>query len=223
MLPFFLLVCLAAQGFLCSLGLLQPLLWGRTPTIVASKWRREPVFCAANKRGSLTKGGSVYEYISGGERNEAGGGSRWRNSTSKSKHGLLLALRGAPPRGAPDFKNPIQCGELFMFASLSLVFGFKAAPYHESQILDDMAEIALSKMQSAKAASSADELLQLWKRQWLVSLAVTGETQKWGTWKTRWNLNRSIFLEIARSNSSEVSERRILKKVDIFPIFSQKD
>lgn len=178
MLPFFLLVCLAAQGFLCSLGLLQPLLWGRTPTIVASKWRREPVFCAANKRGSLTKGGSVYEYISGGERNEAGGGSRWRNSTSKSKHGLLLALRGAPPRGAPDFKNPIQCGELFMFASLSLVFGFKAAPYHESQILDDMAEIALSKMQSAKAASSADELLQLWKRQWLVSLAVTGETQK---------------------------------------------
>lgn len=48
---------------------------------------------------------------------------------------------------------------------LSLVFGIKVPPCHKSQILYDMLEIALSKMQSAKAASSADELLWLRKRQ----------------------------------------------------------
>lgn len=48
---------------------------------------------------------------------------------------------------------------------LSFVFGIKVPPCHKSQILYDILEIALSKMQSAKAASSADELLWLRKRQ----------------------------------------------------------
>lgn len=48
---------------------------------------------------------------------------------------------------------------------LSFVFGIKVPPCHKSQILYDIVEIALSKMQSAKAASSADELLRLRERQ----------------------------------------------------------
>lgn len=48
---------------------------------------------------------------------------------------------------------------------------------HKSQILYDIVEIALSKMQSAKAASSADELLWLRKRQWLVSFAPIGSVE----------------------------------------------
>lgn len=57
---------------------------------------------------------------------------------------------------------------------LSFVFAIKVPPCHKSQILYDIVEIALSKMQSAKAASSADELLWLRKRQWLVSFAPIG-------------------------------------------------
>lgn len=48
---------------------------------------------------------------------------------------------------------------------LSLVFGIKVLCRHKSQIFYDIVEIALSKMQSAKAASSADELLWFRKRQ----------------------------------------------------------
>lgn len=60
---------------------------------------------------------------------------------------------------------------------LSFVFGIKVPPCHKSQILYDIVEIALSKMQSAKAASSADELLGLRKRQWLVSFALSGSIE----------------------------------------------
>lgn len=60
---------------------------------------------------------------------------------------------------------------------LSFVFGIKVPPHHKSQILYDIVEIALSKMQSAKAASSADELLWLRKRQWLVSFAPIGSVE----------------------------------------------
>lgn len=60
---------------------------------------------------------------------------------------------------------------------LSFVFGIKVPPRHKSQILYDIVEIALSKMQSAKAASSADELLWLRKRQWLVSFAPIGSVE----------------------------------------------
>lgn len=48
---------------------------------------------------------------------------------------------------------------------LSFVFGIKVPPSHKSQILYDTVEIALSRMQSAKAASSADELPWLRERQ----------------------------------------------------------
>lgn len=47
----------------------------------------------------------------------------------------------------------------------SPVFGIKVPASHKSQILYDIVEIALSKTQSAKAASSADELQGLRKRQ----------------------------------------------------------
>lgn len=78
---------------------------------------------------------------------------------------LHVQLRNARVHKCRIFTIRSKRGELFMFASLSLVFGFKAPAYHKSQILHDTAEIALSKMQSAKAASSADELLQLRGRQ----------------------------------------------------------
>lgn len=59
----------------------------------------------------------------------------------------------------------------------SFVFGIKIPPSQKSQILYDTVEIALSKMQSAKAASSADELPWLRKRQWHVSFAPTGSIE----------------------------------------------
>lgn len=48
---------------------------------------------------------------------------------------------------------------------LCFVFAIKVPPSHKSQILYDTVEIALSRMQSAKAASSADELPWLRERQ----------------------------------------------------------
>lgn len=59
----------------------------------------------------------------------------------------------------------------------SFVFGVKVPPSQKSQILYDTVEIALSKMQSAKAASSADELPRLRERQWHVSFAPTGSSE----------------------------------------------
>lgn len=59
----------------------------------------------------------------------------------------------------------------------SFVFGVKVPPSQKSQILYDTVEIALSKMQSAKAASSADELPWLRERQWHVSFAPTASTE----------------------------------------------
>lgn len=59
----------------------------------------------------------------------------------------------------------------------SFVFGIKVPPSQKSQILYDTVEIALSKMQSTKAASSADELPWLRERQWHVSFAPTGSTE----------------------------------------------
>lgn len=56
-----------------------------------------------------------------------------------------------------------------MFASAVLLcWVSKVPPCHESQILYDTEEIALSKTQSARAAWSADELQRLRERQWLV-------------------------------------------------------
>lgn len=191
MLAFSLLVYLAA---VCSLGLFR---WGGTIVVAEG-----------DKRSSLTKGGSIYESISGGERrNEADGGTP--RPTPKCSGTQMQ-----------DFTIRSKRGELFMFASLSLVFGFKAPAYHKSQILHDTAEIALSKMQSAKAASSADELLQLRGRQWLVSSAVIGETL---TWKTRWNLNRSIFLEVCFAVTHlKFLKGRFLRK-SIFFQFSHRE
>lgn len=86
---------------------------------------------------------------------------------------------------------------------LSFVFGIKVPPRHKSQILYDIVEIALSKMQSAKAASSADELLWLRKRQWLDSFAPIGSVEgqaPLGTWRShnaalhRPKANGSTFL-----------------------------
>lgn len=71
---------------------------------------------------------------------------------------------------------------------LSFVCGIKVVPSHKSQILYDKLEIALSKMQSAKAASSADELPCLRRRQWYVSFAPTGSTEN----KTSVNHNADL-------------------------------
>lgn len=59
--------------------------------------------------------------------------------------------------------NKNQRGELFM--SAATVFGIKVPPGQKNQILYDAVEIALSKTQSAKADSSADELPWLRERQ----------------------------------------------------------
>lgn len=66
-----------------------------------------------------------------------------------------------------DFPNPNENHAVNSSRSplLSFVFGIKVAPSHKSQILYDTVEIALSRMQSAKAASSADELPWLRERQ----------------------------------------------------------
>lgn len=69
--------------------------------------------------------------------------------------------------------NQTRCSELFNFAS-SVICIWNQSSRHKSQILYDIVEIALSKMQSAKATSSADELMWLNKRQWLVTFAVIG-------------------------------------------------
>lgn len=77
-----------------------------------------------------------------------------------------------------QFAIRAQCGELFTFSlRCPFVFGIKVPPCHKSQILYDIVEIALSKMQSAKAAWSADELPWLRERQWLDSFAPIGSIQ----------------------------------------------
>lgn len=72
--------------------------------------------------------------------------------------------------------NQTRCSELFMFASSVLCIWHQSS-HHKSQILYDIVEIALSKMQSAKAASSADELTWLSERQWLVTFAAIGSIE----------------------------------------------
>ena len=128
--------------------------------------------------------------ISGDERNKAWGSSRWKNSIISQEeqtltlpsHTLTHAQVHKPHTGADTHR-------IFQFAirpsvvnspcspPLSFVFGIKVPPRHKSQILYDIVEIALSKMQSAKAASSADELPWLRKRQWLVSFARIGSVE----------------------------------------------
>lgn len=78
-----------------------------------------------------------------------------------------------------DFPNPNENQAVNSSRSplLSCVFGVKVPPSHKSQILYDTVEIALSRMQSAKAASSADELPWLRERQWHVSFAPSGCTE----------------------------------------------
>lgn len=78
-----------------------------------------------------------------------------------------------------DFKFAIRTSEVNSSRSplLSFVFAIKVLPSHKSQTLYDTVEIALSKMQSAKAASGADELPWLRERQWHVSFAPTGSTE----------------------------------------------
>lgn len=78
-----------------------------------------------------------------------------------------------------DFQNPTENQAVNSSRSplLSFVFGIKVPPSHKSQILYDTVEIALSRMQSAKAASSADELPWLRERQWHVSFAPSGCTE----------------------------------------------
>lgn len=107
--------------------------------------------------------------ISGDERNKARGSSRWKNSiisqeiqtfTLSCTHSSTQAVH----RHTQDFQFAIRPSVVNSPCSppLSLVFGIKVPLRHKSQILYDIVEIALSKMQSAKAVSSADELL--WRR-----------------------------------------------------------
>lgn len=151
--------------------------------------------------------------ISRDERNKAWGSSRWKNSIISQEvqtltlcHTLTLwstqAKHGS--RYTRDFQFAIRPSVVNSPCSppLSLVFGIKVPPRHKSQILYDIVAIALSKMQSAKAASSADELLWLRKRQWLVSFCtdwLRPGTSTQGTWRSHKvglhppNLNRSTF------------------------------
>lgn len=126
--------------------------------------------------------------ISGDERNKAQGSSRWEKTPShlkRCKHWLSLshthwstqAVHGR--RYTQDFQFAIRHSVVNYPCSppLSLVFGIKVPCRYKSQILYDIVEIALSKMQSAKAASSADELLWLRIRQWRVSFAPIGSVE----------------------------------------------
>lgn len=126
--------------------------------------------------------------ISGDERSKAWGSSRWKSSiisqevqTLSLPRTLAHAEVHKPCTGADtqDFQFAIRHSVVNSPCSppLSFVFGIKVPPRHKSQILYDIVEIALSKMQSAKAASSADELLWLRKRQWLVSFAPIGSVE----------------------------------------------
>lgn len=124
-------------------------------------------------------------WISGDERNKAWGSSRWKTSiisqevqtlTLSHTHTHWSTHAGHNSGYTQDFQFAIRLSMVNSPCSppLSLVFDIKVPPCHKSQILYDILEIALSKMQSAKAASSADELLWLRKRQWLVSFATIG-------------------------------------------------
>lgn len=87
----------------------------------------------------------------------------------------------------------------------SFVFGVKVPPSQKSQILYDTVEIALSKMQSAKAASSADELPWLRERQWRVSFAPTGYTEN----KTSASHNASsTWINILQAESPKHPQRQ---------------
>lgn len=148
-----------------------------SPPPIFFLWTRQK----KKKKGSLIKGGFIYENTLEDETKKAPRGSRHKNSTCVSKHSISLALK----HWRTQVMHRRRCTQDFQFVikhsmakspcslSLSLAFGIKAVLRHESQILYDIVEIALSKMQSAKAASSADELLWLRKRQWLVSFLLT--------------------------------------------------
>lgn len=156
-----------------------------------SKWRTGN-FVYHKKKKRLMKGGSqcplfLFQFlnISGDERNKAWGSSRWKNSISREVQTLTLSCTHWSTqavhrhRYTQDFQFAIRPSVVNSPCSppLSLVFGIKVPPRHKSQILYDIVEIALSKMQSAKAVSSADELLWLRKRQWLVSFAAIGSVE----------------------------------------------
>lgn len=135
--------------------------------------------------------------ISGDERNKAWGSSRWKNSIiSREVQTLTLFLHAevhktrTGGRAGGRARTHTHSREVFSICNQSpvqrtlhvrlrcpFVFGIKVPACHKSQILYDMVEIALSKMQSAKAAWSADELPWLRERQWLVSFAPIGSIQ----------------------------------------------
>lgn len=159
------------------------------------KWRRGNFFCVPHtKKGSLMKGSLCplfvlrFMNISGDERNKAWGSSRWKNSIISQEVQTLTLSRTLTHwstqavhrrRYTQDFQFAIRLSAVNSPCSppLSFVFGIRVPPRHKSQILYDIVEIALSKMQSAKAASSADELPWLRKRQWLVSFAPIGSVE----------------------------------------------
>ena len=170
-------------------------------------WRRELFFVCVPQiqKDSLMKGSSQcplfllwFMNISGDERNKAWGSSRWKNShhisrganTENLTHTLTLWSTQAKHRSryTKDFQFAIRPSVVNSPCSppLSPVFGIKVPPSHKSQILYDTVEIALSKMQSAKAASSADELLWLRERQWLVSFAPIGSAESRACTRGSW-------------------------------------
>lgn len=121
--------------------------------------------------------------ISGDERNMARGSRRWKSSIMSgggnvdSFAHVRERWRTQATREISKTPNENQAVNPSRSPLLSFVFGIKVPPSHKSQILYDTVEIALSRMQSAKAASSADELPWLRERQWHVSFAPSGCTE----------------------------------------------
>lgn len=165
------------------------------------KTNKRAVFLYYLQKGDDKKKKKVNSWISRDERNKAWGSSRWKNSIKshevRTVHWLWhshIHTHNTHSRCTQDFQFAIRPSAVNPPCSPapSLAFGIKVPPRHESQILYDIVEIALSKMQSAKAASSADELLWLKERQWLVIFAMTGPgegqcTESGGvTWTAEW-------------------------------------
>lgn len=121
--------------------------------------------------------------ISGDKRNMARGSRRWKSSimSGGGNVGVSAHVRERWRTQATHevSKTPMRSrrSTLHVRRYCPLRSASKFRPSHKSQILYDTVEIALSRMQSAKAASSADELPRLRERQWHVSFAPSGCTK----------------------------------------------
>lgn len=142
------------------------------------------LFCILEKtiRGKI-HGIQYFMNVSGDERNTAWGKQKMEKLHRVKRHESGMFCRRARTLEYTNHTWDFQCAVRASAVNSScsplpsLVLGVKVPPSQRSQILYDTVEIALSKMQSAKAASSADELPWLRERQWHVSFAPPGSSE----------------------------------------------